>query len=141
MRTRADATITSVVRTASFTLVRDDELIVCDSCRLAATFATRLRGLLGRGGLATGEGLLIRPTNSIHTFFMRFPIDVVFLDRSGVVVKLVSNLRPWRVALAPRGRDALELRAGEADARGIRLGDRLALRTALALRAEGAAAS
>ena len=101
---------------------------------------SRLRGLLGRRELAAGEGLLIRPTNSIHTFFMRFPIDVVFLDRNGVVVKLVANVRPWRVTFAARGRYALELRAGEADARRIRLGDRLALRTALALRLEGASA-
>ena len=137
---RARVTMSAVVRHASFTLVRDDGRVVCDQCGVAATFKTRLRGLLGRRGLAPGEGLLIRPTNSIHTFFMRFAIDVVFLDRSGVVVKLVSNLRPWRVAFAPRGRAALELRAGEAEARGIRLGDRLALRTALALRAERVAA-
>lgn len=130
-----------VVQHASFTLVRDDGFVVCDSCNVAATFARRLRGLLGQRGLAAGEGLLIRPTNSIHTFFMRFSIDVVFLDRSGVVVKLVSNLRPWRVAFARQGRDAVELRAGEADARGIRVGDRLALRTAFALRTDGAGAS
>jgi uncharacterized protein len=137
----ARVTMSAVVRNASFTLVRHDGVVVCDSCGIAATFRTRLRGLLGRRELAPGEGLLIRPTNSIHTFFMRFAIDVVFLDRSGVVVKLVSNLRPWRVAFAPRGRDALELGAGEADARGIRLGDRLAVRTALALRSEGARAA
>jgi uncharacterized membrane protein (UPF0127 family) len=129
-----------VVRNALFTLVRDDGYVVCDQCGVAATFKARLVGLLGRHGLATGEGLLIRPTNSIHTFFMRFPIDVVFLDRQGVVVKLVSNVRPWRVTFAPRGRDAVELRAGEADAKGIRLGDRLALRTALAVRTQGASA-
>jgi uncharacterized membrane protein (UPF0127 family) len=85
--------------------------------------------------LARGEGLLIRRTSSVHTFFMRFVIDVVFLDRSGGVVKLVSHLRPWRVALARGGRDALELRAGEAERRGIYTGDRLELR------AEGAGAS
>ena len=137
---RLHGTISTVVRNASFTLVRDDGVVVCDSCGVAATFRTRLRGLLGRRELAAGEGLLIRPTNSIHTFFMRFPIDVVFLDRNGVVVKLVANVRPWRVTFAARGRYALELRAGEADARRIRLGDRLALRTALALRLEGASA-
>lgn len=59
---------------------------------------------------------------------MRFPIDVVFLDRSGVVRKLVPNLRPWRVAFAGRGRDALELGAGEAEARSLQPGDRLEVR-------------
>ena len=120
---------------SSFTLVREDGAIVCEACSVAATFTSRLRGLLGRRGLAPGEGLLIRPASSVHTFFMRFAIDVVFLDRSGVVVKLASNVRPWRVALARGGRDALELRAGEANLKGICLGDRLALR------ADGAGAS
>lgn len=109
------------------TLVRTDGAVVCDSCSVAASFLSRLRGLLGRGGLRAGEGLLIRPASSVHTFFMRFAIDVVFLDRNGVVVKLVSNLRPWRVAFARGGRDALELRAGVAEQRGLRPGDRLEL--------------
>jgi uncharacterized protein len=117
-----------VVASTSFTVVRDDGSVVCESCRLAASFTNRLRGLLGRKGLASGEGLVIRPAGSIHTFFMRFPIDVVFLDQGGVVVKRVSNLRPWRLAFARGGRDALELGAGEAERRGIRRGDRLELR-------------
>jgi uncharacterized membrane protein (UPF0127 family) len=125
-------TIPEVVAHPSFTLVRDDGSVVCQSCGLAASFTARSRGLLGRSGLPSGEGLLIRPAGSIHTFFMRFPIDVVFLDRGGVVVKLVSDLRPWRVALARRGRDALELGAGEARRSGIKPGDRLELRPEVA---------
>jgi uncharacterized protein len=121
------------VSSLAFTLVRDDGAVVCGSCGVAATFRSRLRGLLGRKGLAPGEGLLIRPAGSIHTFFMRFAIDVVFLDRSGVVVKLVSDLRPWRLAFARHGRDALELRAGEAKRRGLGRGDRLELRAAEAV--------
>jgi uncharacterized membrane protein (UPF0127 family) len=116
------------VSNRSYLLVRTDGSVVCESCGLAATFWTRLRGLLGESGLAAGEGLLIRRAGSIHTFFMRFPIDVVFLDRNGAVVKLVSKLRPWRVALAYGGRDALELAAGEAGRRGIKRGDLLELR-------------
>lgn len=56
----------------------------------------RLRGLLGRDGLPHGHALLIEPCNSIHTFFMRFPIDVLFLDREGRVVRALPRLRPWR---------------------------------------------
>ena len=78
--------------------------------------------------MAAGEGLLIRRAGSVHTFFMRFPIDVVFLDGSGAVVKRVTKLRPWRVALARSGRDALELAAGEAERLRIDRGDRLQLR-------------
>jgi hypothetical protein len=83
--------------------------------------------LLGRAALGADEGLLIRPTASIHTFFMRFAIDVVFLDRAGVVLKIVSGLRPWRIAASRRARCALELRAGEARARDLQPGDRLHL--------------
>ncbi len=132
---RSRVTIPAVVASSRFTLVRDDGSVVCESCRLAGTFVSRFRGLLGKSGLASGEGLLIRPAGSIHTFFMRFAIDVVFLDRSGVVVKLVADLRPWRVALARGGRDALELGAGEVERIGLRKGDRLALRPAEAVAA------
>jgi uncharacterized membrane protein (UPF0127 family) len=84
-----------------------------------------MRGLLGRDTLAPGEGLLIRPASSIHTFFMRFAIDAVFVDRAGTVVKVVSGLRPWRCAAARRASAVLELAAGEAAARGVQVGDRL----------------
>jgi uncharacterized membrane protein (UPF0127 family) len=113
------------VASVPFTLVRDDGAVVCPSCRSAATFLSRLRGLLGRGGLAEGEGLLIRPASSIHTFFMRFELDVAFLDRDGCVVKLVPGLRPWRVTFARGARSALELSVGEIVRKELRVGDSL----------------
>jgi hypothetical protein len=115
----------SAVATAPFTLVRDDGDVVCRSCRPAATFLARLRGLLGRRGLADGEGLLIKSTSSIHTFFMTFALDVAFLDRDFRVVKLVPELRPWRVTFARGARSALELATGEIARSGLRVGDRL----------------
>lgn len=63
---------------------------------VAHTFAERAKGLIGRRTLAPGQGMLIERCNAIHTFFMRFPIDATFLDRSGRVVKVVRNIRPWR---------------------------------------------
>ena len=57
----------------------------------------RMRGLIGRTGLASGKGMLITKCNCIHTFFMRFPIDATFLDREGNVVKTVRGIRPWRL--------------------------------------------
>jgi uncharacterized protein len=108
-------------------LLRADGTVVCPACVVADRPHTRLRGLLGRDGLRAGEGLLIRPTSAIHTFFMRFAIDVVFIDRAGVVLKVVSALRPWRFAGSRGARGALELRAGEAAMRGIRPGDELRL--------------
>jgi hypothetical protein len=73
--------------------------------------------------LASGEGLLVMPAPSIHTTFMRFSIDVIFLDRELRVVKLVERLRPWRVAAARGSHAALELAAGEVARRAIAAGD------------------
>ena len=84
-----------------------------------------MKGLLGRRGLESGEGLLLRPTGSVHTFFMRFPIDVVFLARDGEVLKVAQAVPPWRMAGARRAKAALELAAGEAERRGIQTGARL----------------
>jgi uncharacterized membrane protein (UPF0127 family) len=102
--------------------------VVCARCLVADSMFARMRGLLGRRGLESGEGLLLRPAPSIHTFFMRFPIDVVFIARDGEVVKVVPALKPWRTAGARGARSALELAAGEAGRRGIEPGTRLDLR-------------
>jgi uncharacterized protein len=88
-----------------------------------------MRGLLGRDGLEASEGILLRPAGSVHTWFMRFPIDVVFVDRDLTVTKVVENLRPWRAAGSRKAKAALELRAGEASTHCIRPGDRLELRS------------
>jgi uncharacterized protein len=86
------------------------------------------KGLLGRDGLAAGEGLLLSdPTGSIHMFFMRFAIDAVFLTRDLEVVKVVPDLKPWRMARAKRAKRILEIRSGEAARLGIAVGDRLVL--------------
>ena len=83
----------------------------------------RLRGLLGRSGLDPGSGMLITKASSITTFFMRFPIDVVFLDRDRKVVGLRHGLGPWRIAAAHRAVAALELPAGAAAGAGVQEGD------------------
>ncbi len=111
---------TVVLRTA-------EDRVVCERCLLAETPLARMRGLLGRRGLESGEGLLLRPAPSIHTLFMRFPIDVVFLGREGDVLKVVHRLKPWRTAAARGAKAVLELGAGEADHRGIHAGIRLDL--------------
>lgn len=82
-----------------------------------------MRGLLGRASLAPGEAMLFRPAGSIHMFFMRFAIDAVFLDRDDTVVKIVPDLRPWRLAAARRAKSVLEIGAGECAARGLAVGD------------------
>ena len=106
---------------------REKGTLVCDRCVVADNPIRRLKGLLGRRSLPAGEGLLLRPTGAVHTSFMRFPIDVVFLDDDLVVVHVVDELRPWRAAARRGARAVLELGAGERVRRGIRRGDRLAL--------------
>ncbi len=107
-------------------LVGPEGQVVCECCELADGFLNRERGLLGRTELRSGEGMLIRPTWSVHTAFMRFAIDVVFLDADLTVVKIADRLRPWRTAHGWRAHQALELPAGECERLGIRVGDRLA---------------
>jgi uncharacterized membrane protein (UPF0127 family) len=109
------------------TLRRVDGDVVCERCTLADSPLTRLKGLLGRDGLEAGEGLLLRPASSIHTFFMRFPIDAVFLDRSLVVVGIASDLSPWGAAARRGSKAVLELPAGESSRRGLAVGDQLTL--------------
>lgn len=93
--------------------------------RLAATSAARRRGLLGRLEIAPDEGLVIAPTQGIHTFGMRITLDVVFVDRDGVVVKLAPAVPPRRVRLAFRAFAAVELASGRLGAAGVVPGDRL----------------
>jgi uncharacterized membrane protein (UPF0127 family) len=106
-------------------LHREDGTIVCERCVLADTALARMRGLLGRRELPSGEGILLRPASSVHMAFMRFPIDAVFLDRDLRVVKVASGLRPWRAAGSRGAKAVLEIPAGEAERRGLTVGDLL----------------
>jgi uncharacterized membrane protein (UPF0127 family) len=102
-----------------------DGRVVCETCTIAENPLTRLRGLLGRRELAAGEGLLLRPSPSIHTWFMRFAIDVLFLDRELRVLRVVESLKPWRFAGCRGAHAVLELAPGSAASRGVAVGDRL----------------
>jgi uncharacterized membrane protein (UPF0127 family) len=94
----------------------------------ADTPASRSKGLLGRESLAADEGLWIVPCPMIHTFFMRFPIDVLFLDADLTVRRVMEDLRPWR--LSPwvlSARSVLELKGGTLKG-SVRVGDRIEMR-------------
>ncbi len=108
------------------TLLMSDGRVVCERCVVADGALVRMRGLLGRSSLPREEGILLRPASSVHTWFMRFPIDVVFLDRDLAVLRVVPRLGPWRAVARRRAAAVLELAAGESERRGIRPGDRLA---------------
>lgn len=107
--------------------------ILCERLEKAVTSLERSRGLLGRKSLEPGAGMLfiagrLTPFLWMHMFFMRFPIDIVFLDRSGKVLKIDHCLRPWRVSSLVFGaHQALELAAGSAAQSGARPGDQIVL--------------
>lgn len=86
--------------------------IIASRARMASAPLTRMRGLLGRKSLPFGEGIILRPASSIHTLFMRFAIDVIYLDAADRVIKTVPNLVPYRFSSAPKARTTVELASG-----------------------------
>ena len=109
-------------------LVNDSrEIILADSIEAAFDSRSRRTGLLGRTAFAAGSVLAIAPSNAVHTFSMRFPIDVLFVSREGRVVKRVLDLKPGRVAGAWRAFAALEFAAGSPGVAATTVGDRLTL--------------
>ena len=104
--------------------------VVASKVGKADDYESRSRGLLGRDSMAAGEGLWIVPCPMIHTFFMRFAIDVLFLDKNGKVVRVMEDFKPWR--LSPwvlRARSVLELPGGSLKG-SVSLGDELEFKSA-----------
>lgn len=100
--------------------------VLGDSIDVADTRAKRNTGLLNHLGLEWGHGLWIVPCESIHTFFMKFAIDVVYIDRKHRVRKVVRALVPWRASLCVTAHSVIELPVGAIDASQTQKGDQLA---------------
>lgn len=102
--------------------------VVAEQARVADRIWPRLRGLMGRPSLPGGQGLYLKPSSSILTAFMRFAIDVVFLDGANRVTKVVPEMKPFRAAAAfGAGHSALELPAGAAAQAQVERGDQLVM--------------
>ena len=99
--------------------------VLADRADVADTSAKRRTGLLKHKGLETGEGLWIAPCEGVHTFFMKFPIDVLFLSRQKKVLKVRHRMVAWRMAMSFRAHSVLELPAGMAEQTGTAAGDQL----------------
>ena len=104
-------------------LVGPQGQVVCERCYVADRALSRLRGLIGWSRLAATEGMLLRPSWSIHTSFVRFSIDVVFLNEELTVVSIEHKVKPWRIAWERRADSVLELPAGRCERLGLRAGD------------------
>ena len=108
------------------TLFREDRSLLIPNLKVAKTALQRMRGLLGSTELADSEALWLLPGNGIHTFFMKYQIDCVFLDRELRIRKVVSDIRPWKIVWPVFGAySMIELKSGVANKLGLNKGDRL----------------
>lgn len=105
-----------------------NDRLLADRITVASKFLSRLRGLMGKPGLEKGEALIILPCKSVHTFFMRFDIDVVFLDRDCVVLHTIENMKPYRwSSFISKSYMVVEMPAGVLSATSTRVGDKIKL--------------
>lgn len=100
--------------------------VLANQARLATGLLERAVGLLGRGGLAQDEAMVFPRCRSVHTWFMRFPIDLIFL-RQGAIVRLEGGVGPFRVVCAWQADTVVELASGAIQQGGLQVGDRLAI--------------
>ena len=107
------------------------QAVLADCVEVADDSETRRKGLLGRSGLPAGEGLWIVPCESVHTFGMKFPIDLVYLDRKKKVKKVRSSVPPWRLSACLSAHSVLELASGTITMTQTRPGDTLEFSPAL----------
>lgn len=111
-------------------LVRNAERnsVLGEAIEVASTSVQKVKGLLGRDCLADGQGLLFKHCASLHTFFMQFPIDIIFADKKCKVLKVAQDVRPFKLVAAPlRSFYAIELPTGAIERSGTRVGDHLEL--------------
>ena len=102
--------------------------IIAERLQIADTFWKRIARLLGRDEMLLDEGVLIMPAKTINTYFFSFPVDVLFLDREGRVVRLADNVMPWQTLHESGASSIVELSAGALCRRGCRVGDHVVWR-------------
>lgn len=98
--------------------------ILADRGEVAKDFTSRGLGLLGRKEFPSGSGLFLTPCSSVHMFFMKFPIDLVYVDKNMRVVKIVRNLKPWRISFGGfKARSVFEFPSGTINDQNVEIGD------------------
>lgn len=106
-------------------VLNQDKVEVAKEATEATTALTRMKGLMFASDMIGYDALFIKPCNSIHTFFMKFPIDVLFISKEMKVVKIMRNLLPWRMTrMYFTAHQVLELKGGTLDER-VKVGDEL----------------
>jgi uncharacterized protein len=103
---------------------KSKESVIAERAEMADTTMTRFAGLMGRAGLEKGAGLVIYPNNSIHMFFMRFPLDVLHVAKDGTVVKILHGIKPWRIGpIVGKSKYTVELPVGAVEDSRTAVGD------------------
>ena len=119
--------IMSAPKAKTFSITNGERgTVLAERAKLASSLVDRFFGLMGRRRIEEGGGLLLTKSASIHSFFMRFRFDAIFVDKDNRVVKVVPSMRPWWLAFGGRGaKDTIELPAGVAERTNTRRGDQL----------------
>ena len=102
--------------------------VIAARALMASAPWTRMKGLLGKKSLPADEAIILKPASSIHTLFMRFALDIIYLDREERIVKLVPNLVPYRFSSAKGAHSTIEMASGATNGLDLQVGDQLALR-------------
>ena len=103
---------------------RSRGVVIADKVEVASSWWARANGLIGRRGLPAGFGPVLKPCGAIHMFFMAIPLDVIHVDRTGRIVKILHGIKPWRLGpLVPTSRWVIEIPAGTVQATGTQVGD------------------
>lgn len=105
--------------------IEASDMVLAERVRVADNIWSRFWGLMGRRGMPADEGLLIAPCYSVHTMFMRFPIDVIFLDKDDRILKIAPAMKPFRAAVRRGARSVLEMNAERAAQVGVSIGARV----------------
>jgi uncharacterized membrane protein (UPF0127 family) len=106
--------------------IKKDGKVIFDNCKVATSFFTRFMGLMGKKEMGKDETIIFPRCNSIHTFFMRMPIDVVFVSHNGRIVRIYHDLNPWKMLAPVKGaKHAVEMAAGCSAEKALSEGDML----------------
>lgn len=103
---------------------KETKEIIANKIGLANTMFSRFIGLISKKSIDENEGILLTPCNSIHMMFMKFPIDVVFLDKRNKVIKIIENIQPWKISpIVFKAQSVLELSSGTVSKKNIKIDD------------------
>ena len=114
------------MKTGQF-VINKDGITVSSSARFADTFLLRLLGLMGKKEMSGEEALIFHKAPSIHTFFMRFAFDLVFLDKNGRIMRTCPAIRPWRLIFCGNSATTIEFSPGTIKRTGLKIGDSLTI--------------